>query len=820
MNTRKTRPFPGRGRRRIALWGAVLLLGVLSACTGGTTPPAPSPQVTLPPEASVTFEVSIPANTPPQQGVSLVVLDEVTGLALNAVRYPMEAQDATHYRVAMTFPLGTVVKYRYERDADIPLPEHNTNNRQVRYRLFRVTGPATVQDSVSRWVDTPFEGQTGRLQGRLIEAESGAPLPGILLTCAGRQTFSAADGSYTLEGLPTGTHWLVVYAPDGGHAPFQQQVEIAPQATTPAILELKKRPLVNVTFVVTPPADMPPLLPMRLAGNLSTLGNTYADLEGGISTPALRLPRLSTLPDGRHTLSVQLPAGAEVRYKYTLGDGYWNAEHTAEGGFRIRRLVVPDHDVQIEDRVETWYDGEHPYLTFDVRVPPETPPEETVAVQLSSFGWMEPLPMWQAGENHWTYFIFSPLNGVADLHYRYCRNAQCGVADSANTAGARNQGHSLDLRTATTPGPEHIAAWQWWGGEPAEKPLSFGTTPRPAGFAAGVAFAPSYAPSWRALYPQALKRAGEMHANTVIFSPTWHFTRNQPPVLEPVSGLDASWEDWRDLSFQAMRRGLRVALYPQPRAALPSEAWWQAAPQENAAWRKNWFEMYRRFALHHALLAESVGAQSLILGGPWVTPALPGEKNALPEAEARWRALLEEVRLYYHGELRWALEYRPGNLSLPPFLDAVDGVYVLWSAPLAGKSPPQEWRRLSAQAGAYLDDDLEPLRNLLGQSVWLGLAYPAAPGALQGCVPAPESGCLPVERLEASPAGLQAIPVEAEAQARAIQAVAFAVEHRPWVKGFFVRGTYPAARLQGPGTSVFGQPAEGLLRDLFALWMP
>ncbi|HEB65297.1 MAG TPA: carboxypeptidase regulatory-like domain-containing protein, partial [Chloroflexi bacterium] len=662
MNTPETRPFPGRGRRRIAFWVALLLLGVQSACTGAAPPPAPSPQVTLPPEAYVTFEVTIPANTPAQEGVSLVVLDEVTGLALNPARYPMEAQDATHYRVEVAFPLNTMVKYRYEREGEIALPEHNTDNRQVRYRLFRVLGPATVQDSVSRWVDTPFEGQTGRLQGRLIEAESGAPLPGILLTCAGRQTYTAADGSYTLEGLPVGTHWLVAYAPNGRHEPFQQQVEIAPQATTPAILTLAKRPLVNVTFVVSPPADMPPLLPMRLAGNLSTLGNTYADLEGGISTPALRLPRLSARPDGRHTLSLQLPSGAEVRYKYTLGDGYWNAEHTAAGDFRVRRLLVPDHDVEIEDRVETWYDGEHPYLTFDVRVPPETPPEEMVAVQLSSFGWMEPFPMWEVEANHWTYFIFSPLEGITDLHYRYCRNAQCGLADAADTAGERHQGHTLDLRAANTPGPEVVAAWQWWEGEPAEKTPPFGTTPRPAGFAAGVAFPPAYAPSWQALYPQALERARGMHANTVIFSPAWHFTRNQPAVLEPVSGVDASWEDWRDLSFQAMRRGLQVALYPQPQAALSSEAWWQAAPQD-AAWRKGWFEMYRRFALHHALLAESIGAQSLILGGPWVTPALPEAESAPPDAEAHWRALLDEIRLYYHGELRWALPYRPGDLS-------------------------------------------------------------------------------------------------------------------------------------------------------------
>ncbi len=818
MNPLETRPAL-LSKRGILFRAAAFLLGMLSACTPQT--PSPTPISTFSPEARVIFEVAIPANTPPQQGVSLVVLDEVTGLALNPTRYPMEAQDATHYRVEVPFPLGAVVKYRYEREGGIPLPEHNTDNRQVRYRLFRVLGPATVQDRVARWVDTPFEGQTGRIQGRIVEAGSGAPLPGILIACAGRQTYTAADGSYALEAIPAGVHWLVVYAPDERHVPFQQQVEIAPQATTPAILQLEPRPLVNVTFLVTPPADMPSLLPMHLAGNLSTLGNTCADLEGGISAPAMRLPQLTPLPDGRHTLTLQLPAGADLRYKYTLGDGYWNAEHTAGGEFRVRRLLVPDHDVQVEDTVETWYDGSHGYLTFDVSVPPETPPSETVTLQLSLFGWMEPLPMWRTGENRWTYFIFSPLRGVDTLHYRYCRNAQCGVADAADTAGENHQGHTLDLSESHTPGPERIEAWQWWQGEAPQKALPFGTTPRSAGFAAGVAFPSVWQPSWETFYPAALGRAAALHANTVLFSPTWHYTRSQPPVLEPQPGKDAPWATWQRLVSQASARGLRTALYPQPQASLPPDLWWQAAPQD-AVWWQVWSETYRRFALHYAQLAESSGAQTLILGGPWVSPALPGAEGAPPEAEERWRALLTEVRAYYAGEVRWALEYHPDDFALPPFLDAVDGVYVLWDAvPLAEENAPErDWRTLSIRAGDCLDEDLEPLRNLLGQSVWIGVAYPAAPGALEGCVPAPEGGCLSLERLEAPPRGLQALPVEAEAQARGLQAVAFAVEHRPWVKGFFVRGAYPPARLQGPGISPFGQPAETLLGSLFALWLP
>ena len=69
-------------------------------------------------------------------------------------------------------------------------------------------------------------------------------------------------------------------------------------------------------------------MPIRLAGNLYQLGDTFGDLQGGLSTVATRMPVLAPLPDGRYSITLALPAGADIRYKYTLGDGFWNAEHS------------------------------------------------------------------------------------------------------------------------------------------------------------------------------------------------------------------------------------------------------------------------------------------------------------------------------------------------------------------------------------------------------------------------------------------------------------------------------------------------------------
>ena len=63
---------------------------------------------------------------------------------------------------------------------------------------------------------------------------------------------------------------------------------------------------------------------------------------------------------------MMLPAGADIRYKYTLGDGFWNAEHNTDGNFILRQLIVPASStpVQVQDTVQTWQAGRfisHPF---------------------------------------------------------------------------------------------------------------------------------------------------------------------------------------------------------------------------------------------------------------------------------------------------------------------------------------------------------------------------------------------------------------------------------------------------------------------------
>lgn len=781
------------------------------------TPPAQpgvvqeaSPPAPLLPETLVTFRVRIPDDTPIEEGINLYVLDEVTGLYLNAQDYLMtvddNSPDGLTYTISLPFPVGSMVKYRYERQGDeLRVAEHLSGGNPVRYRMYNVQASGVVDDVISRWTDTTYEGPTGRIMGQAMDTTTNQPIPNLLVTAGGAQAFSTSDGSYLLEGLPPGVHNLVGYAIDGAYQPFQQGAEVAAEATTPAPIYLAAAKMVNVTFEVTPPKNTPPLVPLRLAGNLYQLGNTFGTLTGGVSTLASRMPIMTPLPDGRYGMTIQLPTGADIRYKYTLGDGFWNAEQTAGGDFRLRQFLVPEGDLVIQDTIDTWQTNPDDFITFDITVPDNTPPGDFVSIQFNPiFGWTEPMPMWSLGGNRWGYVLYSPLNLPGNLSYRYCRNNQCGIADDAATPGQFGAGRTVNLEQLPQQIKETVTAWVGLGQpvDPASLPQAV-VNPRSGGFTAGIEFQPAYHPSFQPLLPASLSQVKADGANWLVLDPTWTFTRLNPPVIEPVAGVDALWPDMMDAVKQAHDQGLKVALQPRPNfdpSTLPEctqdpcplhqDGWWLAASRDYPWW-VSWFEQYRKFALHHADLAAKSGADALILGGEWLNPALPNgsvssgvPSGVMADAEERWRALITEVRARYSGPLVWSLAYGNGQPA-PAFLDAVDQVYIhLYTPPLNPNDPQPTQADLDAQAVRLLDEELVYYSTTFNKPLILGLSSPSDP--------------------------------DMQIQQGYTQALLNAINTRDWVTGFITRLYYPPAAIQDLSPSTHGKLAEALL----AYWFP
>lgn len=394
-----------------------------------TSSPAPTEPPVIITVAELTFRVTLPTNTPPEEPILLSILDEVTGLAINTQNYNLRAENESIYSVTLQFPVGTTVKYRYIRQGEITAAEHSSDGRPVRYRIISANSSGVIHDLISRWNDTTYTGPTGRLSGQILSETTGEPVPNLLISAGGQQTLTRWDGSYLIEGLPPGTHNLVAYAMDGKYHTFQQGAVIADQSTTPGNFTVLPAELVPVEFRVSVPEDTIPAVPLRLAGSLHQLGNTFADLAGGISLPAERLPTLIFQENGEYILTTELPVGAFIRYKYTLGDGFWNGEMTEAGDFRLREFIVPEKGIVIKDKIASWTSrGGFAPIWFDVSPSEDTPGGDGISIQLNPWGWTQPLPMWQLAPDRWVYLLSSPLQMVGDISYRYCRAGQCGEA--------------------------------------------------------------------------------------------------------------------------------------------------------------------------------------------------------------------------------------------------------------------------------------------------------------------------------------------------------------------------------------------------------
>jgi hypothetical protein len=223
-------------------------------------------------------------------------------------------------------------------------------------------------------------------------------------------------------------HTLVLVDPRGRYQSFQQGALVAEGTDTPAEIALTPAQSVTVTFVAEPPEDSVPGVPIRIASNVGLLNGATLALDA----------------DGRYTLTTSLPVGMDIRYKYTLGSGLWNAEHDAEGAYVLRQVILGENDqgLEIEDRMEAWTAGTSPALWFDLN----TPEEEGAYIQFRLGGWGTPLAMWPLGGGHYAYKLYSPTNFSAPIEYRYCADSLCDRLEAnAPTRTVEGSGNSVQM---------------------------------------------------------------------------------------------------------------------------------------------------------------------------------------------------------------------------------------------------------------------------------------------------------------------------------------------------------------------------------------
>ncbi len=378
--------------------------------------------------AEVVFEATLPQAVAENTTVQLEILDEISCLNFNPTRYEMSLKGETTYYVRIPLPIDSVVKYRYILGTSPITPEKDLDGKDIRYRMVSISEPVVIQDIVAAW-EPSTESAKGILSGYIVDTTNNIPLPSVLVTIAGKQTYTSTDGSFIIENVPVGEHVMLAYHPSGAYQVFQQKAVIANGAQTPAIFGMQPAQFVNVSFHVDTPDNTIKGAPLRLLGNLLQLGNTFSELNASCSVLASQAPIMSYQEDGSYLLTLSLPVGLDIRYKYSLGDGFWNAERKKDGSLRVRQLVVPSHDIIVYDTITSWLVNDEEPFTIRVKVPATTPSNESISLQLNPYVWMDPLPMWALGNNEWLLTIYSPLDVLANATYRYCRNEQCDTSE-------------------------------------------------------------------------------------------------------------------------------------------------------------------------------------------------------------------------------------------------------------------------------------------------------------------------------------------------------------------------------------------------------
>ena len=781
-----------------------------------------APQMTPVPSAETQFTVHIPAPLNEGDVLAVSILDEVTGLAFNPANYPLEAIDAQTYTAALPLPLDAVVKYRYFIAGTNRSQETTSDNKPVRYRLYKVDGIGAVEDAVTSWTGKNFAGVTGHLQGIAIDSVSGQPIPNLLLSAGGVQTLTDSAGEFYLSGVLPGLHRIFAYSMDGAYQPFQQGAQVDAGLITPVQIHVAPAQLITVTFIAALPDNTVDGAAVHLAGNLLQLGNTFGDLNGGFNTTATRMPTLTPMADGRYSITLQLPIGTDLRYKYTLGDGFWNAEHQASGEHLLRRLIVPESDFLVEDKVETWQAGPSSAIAFDVTVPASTPAGDHIYIQFSPYAWTEPIPMWSMGNNHWSYKLYGPFDVLNNIGYRYCRNAQCGSADDLATRGSATPGRQITTSLAPQDIRDEIKNWVWLE----DNNYTLVSAPiqaRNQEFIAGIEFQSHYTPSWMSFTSQAIQNLKGLHANWAIITPTWTFSRTQPLVFNALPAQDPLWGDTQLMVEQSRALNLNTAIYPIPNFPEATDDWWINAPRD-FNWWNDWFTRYRKFAVHHADIAARYDAQVLILGGDWLAPAMQngmladGQPSGVPaDAELRWNAILADAHAHFNGEIWWALPYTPGSLvSAPPFISNVDGVYLLWDAPLSEPNTTINKDQMFIEATRLLDEEIAPYQASIEKEIIIGLAIPSAIGAEAACISDTLGGCLDWTALNRPKEDIPSVRISLQTQTDVYETMLNAINTRTWINGIVSRGYYPPVMLQDKSASIHGKPAA----DLLWYWYP
>ena len=756
----------------------------------------------------ILFQLEITESINENETIVLEIVDDFTGLPDNNQRYELTKRSDQDYYTIISVPSGSVIKYRYAKISDSLILESTPDGEPVRYRLYFANEHATVTDILQAWQGEGHRLLVGTITGTIVDQDTKQPIPDILVSAGGRQTFTDANGKYQLLGIGQGVHNVVFYAMDGKYRTYQQGAMIEAGKRTPADVKLHQSPEVSITFLVTPPNDAIGA-PVFMAGNISQFGNTFADLQGSMSIKPKRMPMLTQQSDGTLALTKRLYAETDLRYKFTLGNGYWNAEQTNLGNFQIRQLIVPSNDITINHTIETWRSPGVEPITFLVDVPPATSPFDSKFIQFGhadSEEWTEPIPLWPIGNHRYLYILFSPLNTQNPINYQFCRNEDC--VHARDNGSVNNNREVLPTDTSQTI-ELSLDSWQNW--YPLEKNISVLEAfipSKPPLYNRMIELAPNMDPSWLYYVPRNIKALNEGGVDTIVFSPQWTVFPNSP-YLHPDIGTTPFYCELMTILQAAHSDGFNLALFPQIDFYDLLEILWNSTDHTDTWW-EIFFSSYRDFILNYAKIAQDSNSSQLILGGKALLPAFyggifpDGTPSSVPSTSNDvWIKIIDDIQTEFDGKLIWATNMNQKMDPLPDFIDKFDEIYISVDSPLAlGDDPTFEM--IQSGFTGVIDNHIYEVYRSTQKPITLGLAYPAVEKSASGCALLNEA-CFNDGLFSADE--IKPYIVDMQEQSLVYNAIFPIIASRDWITGTSIRGYNPTVVIYDGSSSIAGKPA-------------
>ncbi len=309
--------------------------------------------------------------------------------------------------------------------------------------------------------------------------------------------------------------------------------------------------------------------------------------------------------------------------------------------------------------------------------------------------------------------------------------------------------------------------------------------PAPAGFLRGVSYAMANSVEGSYASPRSLatlRRLAGMAVNSISIMPYGFSRRESSPEIGFVHRSPRGETDEGTSRAVADGRSLGMSAMVKPHLWVGGGAFVGTIAMRSAAEWAKWFEAYRRFVIHHAIVAEASGATLFCVG----TELAATESHA-----EEWRRTIAAVRLATGANLVYASNWAAGapRVGFWDSLDAIGADFYDPLSPDAGASDAtlvEGVRRAARPLGRLSATTGKPV-------VFTEAGYP----------PAATSWMAPHDEESGRPLG----PKDA---ARSVRAVFAALSGEKWWKGVYWWKAFSDGREAGPADGSFnflGRPA-------------